>query len=180
MIYRTILRLLRSRRGPAIDLHDVGRIRLRVVPTDLDTLGHVNNGIYLSLMDLGRLDLLVRSGAYRRFTALGYYPVVASATISFRKSLQPWQRVTLESKIVGYDEKSVFIEQRFVVAGEMFAVGVIRGRFLKKSGGTVSVAELAAVVGVDPTTLPVSPELARWAKDVALPPTRESAPSDWQ
>jgi acyl-CoA thioesterase FadM len=152
---------------------------MRVVPTDLDTLGHVNNGIYLSLMDLGRMDLLIRAGAWKRLSALGYYPVVASETISFRKSLQPRQRFTLQSRVVGYDEKSVYVEQRFVANDEIYATGVIRGRFLKKTGGTVSIAELAAALDVDASALPVPAWLARWAKDVALPASREAAPSDW-
>ena len=48
----------RARRGERLDTWDVGRIRLRVLPTDLDVLGHMNNGVYLSIFDLGRFDLL--------------------------------------------------------------------------------------------------------------------------
>jgi acyl-CoA thioesterase FadM len=179
MIFRTALVWLRSRRGPAVGVHDVAHLRLRVTPTDLDTLGHVNNGIYLSLMDLGRMDLLIRAGAWKRLSALGYYPVVASETISFRKSLQPRQRFTLQTRVIGYDEKSVYVEQRFVAHEEIYAVGFIRGRFLKKTGGTVSIAELATALDVDTSTLPVPEWLARWAKDVALPASRDTAPSDW-
>ena len=179
MIYRTLFYLFRARRSPKLDPHDVGRIRLRVLPTDLDTLRHVNNGIYLSLMDLGRTDLLVRSGIYATFNRLGYYPVVSNETVSFRRSLQPWQRFVLETRIVGYDAKAIFVEQRFVVEGEIYAVGFIRARFLKKTGGTVTVAELADATGIDPTQVPVPEWLVRWSTDVALPPSRATAPSTW-
>jgi acyl-CoA thioesterase FadM len=179
MIFRTILHLLISRRSPKLGMHDVGRVRMRVVPTDLDTLGHVNNGIYLSLMDIGRVDLLVRAGAFAKLSALGFYPVIASETITFRKSLQPWQKFTLESAVVGYDDKAVYIEQRFVANGEIYATGWIRGRFLRKTGGTVSVAELAEALAVDVSERPLPEWLRRWAADVALPTTRESAVSDW-
>ena len=37
-------------------------VELIVLPNDLDTNLHMNNGRYLTLMDLGRLDLFVRSG----------------------------------------------------------------------------------------------------------------------
>ena len=179
MIYRTIFYFLRSRRRPSLHPHDVGRLPLRVLPTDLDTLRHVNNGIYLSLMDLGRVDLLVRAGISQTFNKLGYYPVVSNETISFRRSLQPWQRFTLETRLVGYDTKAVFVEQRFVVDGEVFATGFVRARFLKKSGGTVTIAELADAIGIDPSTLPVPEWLVRWSADVALPASRASAPSVW-
>jgi acyl-CoA thioesterase FadM len=160
-------------------VHDVGRLTMRVLPNDLDVLRHVNNGVYFSLMDLGRLDLLVRSGVWATFQRLGYYPVVASETVTFRRSLQPWQRYELQTRIVGYDERAVFIEHRFVVAGEIYATAHIRGRFLKRTGGTVSMAELASAVGVDTSALPVPRWLAEWAAAGALPASRESHASDW-
>ncbi len=46
----------------------------RVLPTDLDVLGHMNNGVYLSIMDLGRMDLLQRSGIWSRLFGAGIFP----------------------------------------------------------------------------------------------------------
>lgn len=179
MFFRTLLIWLRSHWGPRYDVNDVGRLTLRVLPTDLDINNHVNNGVYFSLMDLGRFDLLHRSGAWAVMMKNGYYPVVASETITFRKSLAPWQQYVLESKIVGYDEKAVFLEQRFVVDGEIYAQGFIRGRFLKKTGGVVSLQELAEVLDVDTSTVVLPEWLSQWSADVALPSTRTAAPSSW-
>jgi acyl-CoA thioesterase FadM len=179
MLLRTMLVRLHARSRSPLGIHDVARLRMRVLPNDLDVLRHVNNGVYFSLMDLGRLDLLVRSGVWAEFQRRGFYPVVASETVTFRRSLQPWQRYELQTRIVGYDERAVYIEHRFVVGGEVYATAHVRGRFLKRSGGTVSIGELAAVVGVDPTTLPVPEWLAAWAEAGALPASRESHPSDW-
>lgn len=179
MIFRTIFHALRGPRRSALGVHDVGRLPMRVLPTDLDVLGHMNNGVYLSIMDLGRFDLLTRSGVWARLKGLGYYPVVASETITFRKSLQPWQRFILETRIAGYDARAVYVQQRFTVDGEIFAEGFIRGRFLKRTGGVVTVAELAEALDVDVSTMHLPEWAERWASDVALPPTRAAAPSDW-
>jgi acyl-CoA thioesterase FadM len=179
MFFRTVFHMLRGRWASRLDIHDIGRMTLRVMPTDLDVLNHVNNGVYLSLMDLGRMDLLVRSGAWSRFTQLGYYPVVASETITFRKSLQPWQKYSLETRVVGYDVKAVFIEQRFVVNGEIFAKAHISSRFLKKTGGVVTTAELSEAIGADISTFHPEPWIAEWATSVALPSTRAAAPNNW-
>lgn len=179
MFLRTLLLWLRRRAGPSVDMHNVGRIRLRALPSDLDVLGHVNNGVYFSLMDLGRQDLMQRSGAWAKLQRAGMYPVAANVTMSYRKSLQAWQRFVLETKIVGYDDRCVFIEQRFVVSGEIYAQGFIRARFLQKSTGPVPVAQLAALMGVDPSEVNLPEWLSRWAADVALPPSRAQAPSVW-
>lgn len=178
MIFRTLLHMLRSRRRSPLGVHDVGTVRFRVLPTDLDVLGHMNNGVYLSIMDLGRMDVMIRSGAWARLRAHGFYPVMASATISYRKSLQPWQLFDVETRIIGYDDKNTFIEQRFVVDGEVYARAIGKARFLKK-GGPVTLAELSEVVGVDVTSLTPPDWVLRWAADVSLPSTRAEAPSIW-
>ena len=89
----TILRarVLLRRRGP-VSPGTVGRLRLTTLPTDLDLLGHMDNGRYASLFDLGRFDLLVRTGFWDLLARQKWYAVVASETITFRKSLELWQR----------------------------------------------------------------------------------------
>jgi len=179
LIFRTIIRMIRSRSASKLTMTDVGRMEFRVVPTDIDVLGHMNNGVYFSIMDLGRIDLMIRAGAWPRLRAKGYYPVMANETISFRKSLDLWTKFTLETRLAGYDEKAVYCEQRFVVDGEIYAVAMTRARFLKKSGGVVSTAELAEVVGADATSHQPEAWVAQWAAQVALPSTRQPAPSVW-
>ena len=178
LVFRTFLVWLR-RNGPRLDPHDVGRINFRVLPTDLDVLGHMNNGVYLSIMDLGRMDLLQRSGVWSRLLGAGFFPVMADETISFRRSLMPWQRFTVETRIVGYDAKAVYVEQRMVVRGEIYARATTRGRFVKKTGGTVTTAEVAMVAGIDISGRPLPEWVARWAEDVALPSSRAAASSEW-
>ena len=152
---------------------------MRVWPRDLDVLNHLNNGVYLTMMDLGRMDLMLRSGVWARITANGLFPVVSAQTISYRKSLAPWQSFELQTRIAGYDERSVYIEQRFVARGEIYARAIMSSRFLRRAGGTVGVAELLEKVGGG--VEPFAPEewVRRWASDVSLPSTRSEAPSTW-
>lgn len=167
------------RRHGAIDPTRVGRVRLRTLPTDLDLLGHMNNGRYASLFDLGRFDLLIRSGMWRIFQERGWYPVVASETITFRKSLQLWQRFTVESRLHGHDDKSAYLVHRAVVDGEIYAEMIVRARFLRRSGGIVPLEELFAALGY-PDTLPtLAPWVVEWAEGSKLPSTRAEAPSTW-
>ena len=89
----------------------------------------------------------------------------------------------VESRILGFDEKAVYVEQRFVRPDadgqpEIYAQGFIRGRFLKRTGGVVSIEELLTTIGTPPGD-PVPDWLLNWSGDVALPPTRATAPSTW-
>lgn len=137
--------------GP-VDTH------LRVLPNDLDALLHVNNGVYLTLMDLGRVDLLLRSNAYHAIRKKGWYPVAAAETIRFKLSLKLFQKFTIRTSVIGWDERSVYLEQQFISKGVLVAKAVVDARFLMKKGGSVSPAELLAFLGIDQS----APELPEW------------------
>ncbi|WP_243076521.1 acyl-CoA thioesterase [Microbacterium sp. SS28] len=183
VIWRTLLvtigARLRMRLGRRLGPTEVGRIRLTTLPTDIDVLRHMNNGRYLSLFDLGRWDLLTRTGMADAMRRHGWYAVVSSETITFRKSLELWQQFVVESRLIGHDDKAIYLEHRAVVDGEVYARAIIRARMLKRSGGTLSHDELFAAVG-RPEGLPdVEPWVHEWAAASALPSTRAAAPSSW-
>ncbi|WEK12843.1 MAG: acyl-CoA thioesterase [Candidatus Microbacterium phytovorans] len=182
--WRTLLTIWRAkvllrRRGP-IAPTSVGRVRLRTLPTDIDLLGHMNNGRYASLFDLGRFDLLIRTGIWDAMNAQGWYAVVASETVTFRKSLQLWQRFTVESRLYGHDDKAVYQIHRAVVGGEVYAEMIVRARFLRRTGGVVNTEELFEALH-RPDDLPPLPQwVTDWAAGAALPSTKAPAPSVWE
>ncbi len=183
VLWRTLLVMLRARvqtrlRGRLAPTA-VGRVRLTTLPTDLDLLWHMNNGRYLSLMDLGRWDLLIRTGLAGAMRRYGWYAVVSSETITFRKSLGLWQRFTIESRMIGHDERAVYLEHRCVVDGEIYARAIIRARMMKRSGGTLSHEELFGALGRPEGIPDVESWVHDWAAASALPSTRAVAPSVW-
>lgn len=184
VLWRTLLVLfrarLRLRREGPIDPNTVTRMRIRVLPTDIDLLRHLNNGRYLSLFDLGRWDLLTRTGLLRAMTAQRWYAVVAAETITFRRSLELGQRFVLETRLIGHDDRAVYLEHRALVGEEIYARAIIRARILRRSGGTVPHDELFAAVG-RPDGLPdIETWVHDWAEGSALPSTRRPAPSVWE
>jgi len=183
VIWRTLLVILRARRrvrrGKTLDASSVSSIRLTTLPTDIDILRHMNNGRYLSLFDLGRWDLLIRTGLLDAMNERGWYAVVSSETVTFRKSLQLWQRFDVQSRFIGHDDKAVFLEHRAVVDGEIYARVIVRSRMLRRTGGTVSNEELFAAVGKPEGVPEIDPWVHDWAAASALPPVRQPAPSVW-
>ncbi|MCA0378032.1 MAG: thioesterase family protein [Actinobacteria bacterium] len=186
MIFRTLWHLwFVGPRGRKLTFNDVSRSRFRVWPTDLDILNHMNNGKYLSIMDIGRFDLMQRNGVWQLFKDEGWYPVVVGQTISYRKSLNPWKRFWIESKILGYDDQAVYMEQRFVRPDakhrpEVYARAYVRARILRRSGGVVPVAEIIEKSGANPDELFVPAELLEWGQMTKLPSTRDDAVSTWE
>ena len=143
------------------------RTPFRVWPTDLDLLRHVNNGVYLSIMDLARVDLMMRSRMSGAIRARGWYPVVVAETIQFRRSLNLFEAFEIETRVLGWDEKAIVLEQQFFRRQEAVAHALVRARFLAKRGGAVSPRELVAVMGLPEQAPPMSDYAARWNAEQA-------------
>jgi acyl-CoA thioesterase FadM len=145
--------------------HVLGPVRtpFRVMPTDLDVLWHMNNGIYLSLLDLGRTDLVLRSGLAGPVRKRKWYPVVTAESIRFRRSLNLFQRFHVETRVLGWDDRSIYLDQRFLRGAEVVASALIAGRFLGPEGSIPPRAVLA-LAGLEETG---SPPLPDWARHLA-------------
>ena len=68
---------------------------------DLDFYRHVNNGVYLQMMDVARSNFLADLGAFPLLNGRGWYPVVASSTVSYRRSLTLGQRFEISTRLLG-------------------------------------------------------------------------------
>lgn len=142
MILRTLWVFLLKKSLKKASAFEETEITMRVLPTDLDLLMHVNNGVYFSFMDFGRWNMIFRNGSYDLAQQNGWYSVVVGETIRFKRSLKLWDKFTLKTKIIGHDEKYFFIEQTFLLKDREMARGLVKVRFLKRAGGMVGVPEV--------------------------------------
>ncbi len=133
-----LLRLLyimaRGTFGRHRPMHEPSALTLRVWPNDLDLNVHMNNGRYLTLMDLGRMDLMLRAGAMRLWFGRGWQPLIAVSMCRHFKALKVWQLFTLRTRVLGFDEKWIYFEQRFERAGELYCLAVVKGLMAGKEG----------------------------------------------
>ncbi len=153
--------LTRSLLRPRLGALGESRLARRVWPHDLDTNGHMNNGRYLTHMDFGRFDLVVRNGMGRVVLENRWRPIVASLTIRYRRPLLLLDRFELATRAVCWDERWFYLQQRFYVAGELAASAIVRGSFRDRAG-MVPAPKLMELVGVDPVSPPMPDAIRRW------------------
>ena len=133
---------------------DASVIQSRVWPLDLDANIHMNNGRYLSIMDLGRLDLIVRVGVVREVIKKRWMPVLSAATIRYRIPLMPFQKFNLETRVVWWDEKWFYMEQKFIItegkkAGAVAAIAFVKGSFYDRDKKqTVPSTDVTQLMGI--------------------------------
>ncbi len=147
MILRHILWFFKKFTASKVALGEMTSIKMRVLPTDLDFLWHVNNGVYFSFMDFGRMNMIFRNGVFDLSQKNGWYGVVASETMKFKRSLQLWDKFTLQTQITGYDDKYFYITQKFILKDAVVAQGLVKIRFLSKKGGGISTSEIIRATG---------------------------------
>ena len=167
-----LLRLLRAAlvalgRGGSNPL-DESVLTFRVMPADLDINLHMNNGRYLQVMDLGRFDHLIRMGLLGQVRRRRWMPLVGSETIRFRRSLAPFRKYRLHTRLVHWDDKWFYFEQRFTARGELIAAGMVKG-LLRGPAGNVPPAEVLAAAGHALPAPPSPPGIEAWnGADAAL------------
>lgn len=160
-LLKTLLRYLLFPRG--MDILGESSIHFRCWPNDLDTNLHMNNGRYMTLLDLGRLDLLLRTGAAKPAFRKRWYPVLAAAQFRYRKPLNLFQRFEIRTRIVSWDEKWVYIEQKMLRRGKVVTHALLKGAFVGPEG-TVPIARLVALLGRTEPPPPLPQAFQAWLK----------------
>jgi acyl-CoA thioesterase FadM len=163
LLLRLFFMLMFGRRRGALHVLDTCVTPFRVWLNDLDVLRHMTNSRYFAIPDLARVDLMIRSGLWPKLNAQGWYPVVTLETMRFHRSLELGDRYQVATRVIGWDDRQVFLEQGFVRDGVPVATGVVRTRFLKRAGGTVSVAELMELAGVSQASPPLPEWVVQWS-----------------
>lgn len=157
-LFRFVTTLGGALRAPKVAPLDTVTITLPVNRTDVEAT-RMNNGRYLTLMDLGRFALTARCGLVPVLVRRRWYPLVTGVMIHFRRSLRVGSTFDLSTRIVCWDEKTFFLEQRFAQRGELRAQALVKAVFMGAKG-ILDCAEVIATGGFD-TTSPPMPEAVR-------------------
>src|SRR5688500_17953794 len=130
---------------------------------EIDTSLHMNNGRYWTLMDLGRADLMIRSGLWRAVVKHRWLPVVSAANIRFRRELRLFRPFVLKTRIVAWADTWVVIEHQVASRG-------------RKSREILNAVALVRVGLYDRRTRRFITVNERWPRSVPLRPHRSPRP----
>lgn len=153
----------------------VSVLHFRVWPTDLDLSFHLNNGRYLTLMDIGRLDMIASSGLARVVLGHRWTPIASAIKIRFRRELRLFEAFRIETRILAWDEFAIIMEQVFLFdsgarKNEVAARALFKGGIYdRKQRAFVPIARLMKEIGVEAESPAPGPEVEAFlAADEAL------------
>jgi acyl-CoA thioesterase FadM len=172
LLFRLVLVVVAALLKKRTSVLDETVLRGRVWPNDLDLNGHMNNGRYFTVMDLGRIDFLLRAGVLQTALRHRWAPIVTSEFVRFRRSIRLFRRYDLRTRLLFWDDRWFTFEQRFESDGRVAAVGYVRG-LLRARGANVPPAEVLRASGIDVSPPAVDPRFQSWATADALLTTDE-------
>lgn len=132
---RLIWTLLRSRFLPAMSIEDTLEREFRVLPNDLDINLHMNNGRYLTMLDLMLVEYFSRIGFLRVVVQNRWRPMSGGSVITYRRGLAPFQKYKLRYKWVGSDEFWNYMRFEYLTMdGRLCAAGYMKGAVVSGKG----------------------------------------------
>ena len=100
---------------------------LRVRYAEIDAQGHVNNAVYLSYFEVGRVEWLRSAGlSYKELEKRGYGFVVVEALVRYRRAAFFDDELTLRTELANLTRASLRFEYAVSRGGEMLATGHTR------------------------------------------------------
>lgn len=167
--FRLATTVTKARRRPRLASLDESRLDLRVLLGDIDVYPELNNGRHLMLMDLGRVDLAVRTGLWDVLRPRRWALVTAAASVRYRHRVLLFARQTVHTRIAGRDWLWFYVHQEIRYAGRLASSALIRSG-LAARGGLVPTAEILAALGDASMPERVPEWVAAWIAADALRP----------
>jgi len=168
LLFRFLYVVIRSRFRSRVGPLDESVVRFTVLPQDCDLNFHLNGGRFVSFMDVARVELIGRTRLLGMLLRRGWRPVMGGCVVRYRRSILPFERFDIRTRVVGWDEKWIYVEHIVEKDGEFCAIGhartVIRGK-----ERTIAPGEVLALLKLDGLESPVLPEFVQqWSAAEAL------------
>jgi hypothetical protein len=154
MLFLILGSFFRSR----LSLIDENVLRLCVLPNDVDVT-RLSSDRYLPLMDLGRVNILLRARLFWTLLRNRWIPVARVVTVRYRYPLKMFQRFELRSRVVCWDAEWAWTEHRFERKGRTTAIAIVKVAFMGRDG-IVPLGKLMTAAGESHVSPPPSKLIA--------------------
>jgi acyl-CoA thioesterase FadM len=158
-----------GRRAPRLDLLSVHETRHVCWPWDLDSFMELNNGRVLTLFDLGRISLALRTGLNEALRAHGWGIAVAGNSVRYRRRVRAFDRLTIRTRCLGWDARFIYMEQSMWKGEDCTSQQLVRSAVTAPQG-IVPTAEVLAALGHAAASPPLPGWVLAWiAADAKRP-----------
>lgn len=138
LLFRMLFLLIASKFKPRLPVEKPkNSLTLSVLPNDIDINMHMNNGRYLTICDLTRVDMFIRSGLAKTMFKNKWIPVISEHTMTYKKGLKLFQKYEVLMEITSWDDKAFHMIHTFIVNDRIVAQGTSQGVIVSKKNGVI-------------------------------------------
>lgn len=156
---RLLTTSIRASRAEPIGSGELCENRITCMPWDIDMFLEMNNGRVLTIYDLGRFSLAIRTGLAKILKSNHWGLVVAGCSVRYRRRIRMFDKVTIRTQLVGYEGRWFYIEQSMWVKGQPTSSILLRTGVTAK-GKTIPCEQVIAAMNQREW----NPELPAWVR----------------
>ncbi|MBW3671263.1 MAG: acyl-CoA thioesterase [Acidobacteria bacterium] len=138
--------LLRARFRRKLTISEDSVVDFRVWFTDVDA-SIMNHAALMTVMETGRIDLMVRSGFLALALERRWYFATRGISVQFLRPLKVFQRARLITRVSHVDEQWIHVEHQVVRRDKVVAIATVQSA-VKHGRERVSYDEIAAVLDI--------------------------------
>ena len=153
--------LLIHRDAPPLAIGEVHRSELICWPHDIDMWMELNNGRTLTMMDLGRVIMFRRMGLVDVMRRKRWAGTIAGASIRYRRRIRMFERIEMQSAVIGWDDRFTYAEQSLWRGEECCSHALLRMAVTDKDG-IVTSDRFAEALGISPESPPLPEWVSAW------------------
>ena len=162
-IFRFICILISACFSDPVPLLRVRRLRMCVLPNDLDFNLHMNNARCLAISDLGFVDFVLRLGLGRILPAKGWRPLFGGRLVRHRFGLRAFERFVVATRLICWDDKWFYFDQRLETSRGVASIVLTKGLIYDRgTAHTISPSELLDILGLLTQSPEMPPEVRQW------------------
>ncbi len=122
---RILITFIRAQFLKNINPDEETSLNFRVWITDVD-LSIMNKAAMMTITEMGRIDLMIRTGFIKHVRRNKLYVPLASISAQFRRPLKRFQKFQLKTQLIYWDKKWIYISHRIVCEEKIVAVALAK------------------------------------------------------
>ena len=161
LYFRLLILLFKIYFSPKRHPLDISITNFRVLPTDCDLNFHLTSSRYPAFMEAASFHHAGQMGILSKLLKRRCFPINVNYDVTYIRPIKPFEKFSVVSRTVTWNDKYLYKEHRFEVDGELRAFGMVRAVFVCKKV-VISMGEIKALMGEQVITPDVPEAVLKW------------------
>ena len=163
---RLLSAFIAARSRPKLRISDESIISFRVWPLDID-VSIMNHASIMTVMEMGRIDYMVRSGFFALAKRKKWYFPSAGISVQFIRPLKLFQKAYVHTRVFHVDANWIYLEQKVVRNNKVMAMCVVKSK-VKKGRETIDTNEILKELQLSSFPAEASEMIEYYTKETSL------------